>query len=299
MQTTATSIDTQIDKKKLKAFWQISKPGVCILVVFSGLIGICLAPGHIDFLTASITILCLWVGAGAAAAFNMYYDRDIDCIMKRTQKRPIPAGILSPAEVLEFAFVLSFLSIFLMCMFVNALAAFILLISIIYYSYIYTILLKRHTPQNIVIGGAVGGFAPLVGWASITSYFSMMPLILFLIIFLWTPPHFWALALFRNDDYKLAGVPMLPAVRGVKHTTYQMIFYGILLLLVSISPFFFGYCSIFYLISAIICNLIFLYYLVLVHFHPTAKNSIKAFICSIYYLFALLGLLLIDHYFFI
>lgn len=284
---------------KLRAFWQITKPGVSLLVVFSGLVGMILAPGQIDFFTGLIAMICLWMGSGSAAAFNMYYDRDIDCVMKRTQKRPIPSGILYTETVLEFAYIVTFLSVFLMCMFVGQLSGIILLISIIYYSYFYTVLLKRNTIQNIVIGGAAGAFAPLVGWASVTSTFTWMPFILFMIIFLWTPPHFWALALYRRNDYDLSKVPMMPSVKGVNYTIKRMIFYSILLLAFSIFPYFLHLQTIFYLITATICGTIFLFYNVKLFFQPNDKNAIKTFVCSIYYLFSVFGFLIFDYYFFL
>lgn len=286
------------EDKKLKAFWKITKPGVSLLVVFTGLVGIILAPGKIGFFTGLISILCLWMGSSSAAAFNMYYDRDIDCIMKRTQKRPIPSGVLTAETVLEFACIGTFCAVFFMCMFVGQLPSLILLISIIYYSYFYTVLLKRNTIQNIVIGGAVGGFSPLVGWVAVTNTFTWMSLILFLIVFLWTPPHFWALALYRRNDYELAKVPMMPSVKGVKYTIVQMIFYTILLIITSILPYFFNFHTIFYFIFAITCGAIFLYYNLKLFFQSNDRNAIKTFVCSIYYLFAIFGFLIFDYYFF-
>lgn len=287
------------ERQKLKAFWQISKPGVSLLIVVSGLTGMILAPGEIDFFTGLIAILCLGVGSGSAAAFNMYYDRDIDCIMSRTRKRPIPSGVLSAETVLEFACVGTFLSVFFMCMFVGQLPSLILLVSIIYYSYCYTVLLKRHTIQNIVIGGAAGAFAPLVGWTSVTDTFNWMPFILFMIIFLWTPAHFWALALYRRDDYDKANVPMMPSVKGIQYTIIMMIFYTFLLFIVSLLPYLLKYQTIFYFIGAFFCGSIFLFYNLKLFFNHNDKNAIKTFVFSIYYLFLLFGFLIFDYLVFI
>ena len=190
------------------------KPRVLTLVVFTGVIGLMVAPGHLHPVLAFTAILCITVAAGACGAINMWYDRDIDAIMRRTRKRPIPAGRIEPGAALGFGITLAVGSVIVMGLAVNIPAALILALSVCFYVFIYTIWLKRRTPQNIVIGGAAGAFPPVIGWAAVTGTVDLVPLVLFGIVFIWTPPHFWSLALWANDDYRRAGVPMLPVVAG-------------------------------------------------------------------------------------
>ncbi len=220
------------------------KPRVMSLVLFTGVVGIVMAPGSIDWLTAIIAILCIGVGAGASGAINMWYDRDIDSQMERTMDRPIPAGRMSPANALWFGIVLSVLSVIAMAVWVNTMSAALLAGTIIYYVFIYTVWLKRRTPQNIVIGGGSGALPPVIGWAAVTGDVTFNSFILFAIIFMWTPPHFWALALFRSGDYEKAGVPMMPIVSGVAETKKQMLIYTVLLLPITVAPAFTGLISI-------------------------------------------------------
>ena len=187
------------------------------------------APGHIHPLLAAVAVLCIAVGAGASGAINMWYDRDIDAIMSRTRGRPIPMGRIEPSEAAGFGVVLAIGSVGLMALAVNLLAAGLLAVTILFYVFVYTIWLKRRTPQNIVIGGAAGAFPPMIGWAAVTGHVSLAPIMLFLLIFMWTPPHFWALALFRTGDYAKAGVPMLPVVAGARATKLQMLIYTLVL----------------------------------------------------------------------
>src|SRR5262245_58554530 len=212
------------------------KPRVMSLVVFTGLVGLYLAPGTLHPFLAFVAVLCIAVGAGASGAINMWYDRDIDALMARTKNRPIPAGRMAPENALAFGVVLAVGSVALMGVAVNWIAAALLALTIAFYVFVYTAWLKRRTPQNIVIGGAAGAFPPLIGWAAVTGDISWAPLALFLLIFLWTPPHFWALALYRAGEYEKAGVPMLPVVAGDRETRRQIFVYTLLLVPVALAP---------------------------------------------------------------
>lgn len=212
------------------------KPRVMSLVLFTGIVGMIMAPGSIPILTYLIAIICIGIGAGASGAINMWYDRDIDSKMERTMNRPIPAGRMQPANALWFGIALSIFSVVAMGTLVNIISAALLTGTIVYYVIIYTIWLKRRTPQNIVIGGGSGALPPMIGWAAVTGDISINSILLFAIIFMWTPPHFWALALYRSGDYEKAGVPMMPAVSGIPETKKQMLIYTILLLPLTIAP---------------------------------------------------------------
>lgn len=212
------------------------KPRVMSLVVFTGLVGMVLAPGHLHPTLAITALLCIAIGAGASGAINMWYDADIDAVMTRTQGRPIPQGRISRDEALGFGTVLAVGSVLVMGLAVNWSAAAILALTIGFYVFVYTMWLKRRTPQNIVIGGAAGAFPPMIGWAAVTGDLSLLPVLLFAIIFMWTPPHFWALALYRSDDYARAGVPMLPVVAGDRETRRQILIYSLLLVPLTLSP---------------------------------------------------------------
>src|ERR1700739_1429785 len=210
-------------------FFALLKPRVMSLVVFTGLAGIVVAPGHVHPLVAFTALLCIAVGAGASGALNMAYDSDIDALMSRTAGRPIPMGRIAREDVLGFGYALSIASVAMMWLFVNVPAAVLLAFTIFFYVGVYTLWLKRRTPQNIVIGGLSGALPPAIGWAAVTGDLSLAPLVLVAIIFLWTPPHFWALALFRSGDYARAGVPMLPVVKGKPHTRFQILLYTLVL----------------------------------------------------------------------
>ena len=211
------------------------KPRVMTLVVFTGLIGLLIAPGHLHPVLAFTAVLCIAVAAGACGAINMWYDRDIDAVMRRTRNRPIPAGRIEPGAALGFGVTLAVGSVIMMGLAVNLAAASVLALSIAFYVFVYTMWLKRRTPQNIVIGGAAGAFPPVIGWAAVTGSVDLLPLILFAIVFFWTPPHFWSLALFANADYQRAGVPMLPVVAGAKETRRQIVIYTLLLVPLSLA----------------------------------------------------------------
>ncbi len=217
-------------------WFAILKPRVVSLVVFTGAAGLMIAPGGINVLVGCIAVLCIAVAAGAAGAINMWYDRDIDRLMHRTARRPVAAGRIAPNDALGFGVVLSVASVLLMWLATNAVAATLLAGSIAFYVLVYTMWLKRLTPQNIVIGGAAGAFPPLIGWAAVTGSIGVLPLILFAIVFFWTPPHFWALSLYACKDYARAGVPMLPVTHGAAHTRRQIMLYTVLLVGISLLP---------------------------------------------------------------
>ncbi len=212
------------------------KPRVMTLVVFTGAIGLFIAPVHVNPLVAAIAILCIAIATGGAGAINMWYDRDIDALMNRTRNRPVPAGRVAATDALLYGIGLSVFSVVLMGLATNAVAAGSLAVSILFYVVIYTMWLKRSTPQNIVIGGAAGAFPPIIGWAAATGQIGLLPVLLFATVFFWTPPHFWSLSLYACSDYGRAGVPMLPVVRGARHTRQQILLYTVLLTLVSLAP---------------------------------------------------------------
>src|SRR4029077_14705445 len=238
------------DGARVYDFLQRRRPRLMSLVVFSGFAGMMAAPGHLHPLLAAVAVLCIAVGAGAAGALHMCYARDIEAIMSRTAKRPIPAGRIEPAEAAGFGVVLAIGSVGLMALAVNLLAASLLALTILFYFFVYTVWLKRRTPQNIVIGGAAGAFPPMIGWAAATGGPGIEALFLFLIIFLWTPPHFWALALCRAGDYERAGVPMLPVVAGTQETIRQIRMYSLVLIPVGVAPWLIGAASVVYGVTA-------------------------------------------------
>ncbi len=281
-------------ESRVEDYFALLKPRVMSLVIFTAITGLYLAPGKIHPFIAIIAILCISVGAGAAGAINMWYDRDIDNIMQRTRTRPIPAGRVAAQDALHMGVFFSIASVTLMGLAVNILSALLLAFTIFFYSYIYTILLKRSTPQNIVIGGAAGALPPLIGWVAVSNNITIEPIILFLIIFLWTPPHFWALSLYSTMDYQKANIPMMSVVAGVEATKKQMLIYTILLVIVSILPFTFNFANSFYLYSAIILDLIFMAIMLKLYFDPSNKLAGKLFAYSIFYLFLLFLSAIID-----
>jgi len=277
-------------------FVALLKPRVMSLVVFTGLVGLMLAPGTLHPLLAGIAILAIALAAGAAGAINMWYDRDIDAVMERTHNRPIPAGRVEPAEALSFGIVLSLIAVLIMALATNLAAASLLALSIGFYVFIYTIWLKRRTPQNIVIGGAAGAFPPMIGWAAVTGDIGLGALVLFTIIFLWTPPHFWALALYRSGDYQAAGVPMLPVVAGATTTKRQMLLYSVVLVPVSLAPYGLGLAGLPYLLGTALLGALFLIAAIRVLRADDADHrpARQMFGYSIFYLTALFALLLIG-----
>ncbi len=239
-------------------WFALLKPRVVSLVVMTGWIGLFLAPGHLNPVLAFTAILCIAVGAGAAGAINMWYERDIDRLMRRTASRPVAAGRIDPDEALCFGVVLAVMSVVVIALATNAVAAAGLAISIAYYVFVYTVWLKRRTPQNIVIGGAAGAFPPIIGWAAVTGHVALLPILLFVIVFLWTPPHFWSLSLYACGDYGRAGVPMLPVVAGRRATRRQIMVYTLVLVPVTLAPWALGLTGPVYGIAAAILGVGFL-----------------------------------------
>ncbi len=284
-------------------WFNLLKPRVMTLVIYSGIAGLVIAPGRLNPVLAVTAILCIAIGAGAAGAINMWYDRDIDAIMRRTARRAIPAGRIEPAEALAFGVTLAVASVIVMGLATNLLAAAILAFSILFYVFVYTMWLKRRTPQNIVIGGAAGAFPPLIGWAAVTGTIDPMPLLMCAIIFAWTPPHFWALALWAHDDYERAGVPMLPVVAGARATRWQIFVYTVALLPLTLAPWALGYAGPVYGFSALALGIGFLTvsWRVLRDRQDEAGISLtrdapakSAFRYSILYLFVLFGAIAVD-----
>jgi heme o synthase len=276
-------------------YLELMKPRVMSLVVFTALVGLCVAPGHLHPVIASTALLCIAVGAGAAGALNMWYDADIDAKMSRTAGRPIPRGTITPSEALAFGMTMAGFSIATLGVLVNWFAAALLAFTIFFYIAIYTMWLKRSTAQNIVIGGAAGALPPMIGWAAVTGSIAMEPLILFLIIFFWTPPHFWALSLYRTDDYIRAGIPMLPVVAGAAETRRQILLYTLILAPLGVAPWFLGYAGIAYGAVAIVTGAIMLILaLRVLREREGHKASKQLFAFSILYLFLLFAVLLVD-----
>ena len=277
-------------------FVALMKPRVMLLAVFTALVGLMIAPGHLDPLLGSIAVLAIAAGAGAAGVLNMWYDADIDAVMTRTAMRPIPRGTISRAEALAFGLVLAGSAVAVLGLALNVKAAALLAFAIFFYVVVYTIWLKRHTPQNIVIGGAAGALPPVIGWAAATGEIGLEPLILFLIIFLWTPPHFWALSLNRTDEYARAGVPMLPVVAGRAATTRQILIYSVLLVPISVLPWALGFAGTIYGAAAVVCGAIFIVLALQLRRSSEAdrRAAHRLFVFSISYLFVLFAALLAD-----
>lgn len=280
-------------------FLALTKPGVLRLVVFTGLCGLLAAPGHIHPIIGFTAILCIALGAGGAATLNQWYEGDIDKLMKRTCNRPIPAGRMDREFALHFGIGLSAFSVLLMGLAVNWLSAGILLASIIYYAVIYTMWLKPRTPQNIVIGGGAGAFPPVIGWAAVTGDVTALPVLLFLLIFVWTPPHFWALALFVKMDYAKANIPMMPVVAGEKSTRHQIFGYSVILFATAIAPSFLGLVGQFYTVAAVLLSAVFVLLSMRVGLRTTHDNDKmtpekQLFAWSIVYLFLIFAALVVD-----
>lgn len=282
-------------------FFELLKPRVMSLVVFTAFAGLMLAPGHINPILGVISILCIAVGAGASGALNMWYDADIDAVMSRTANRPIPAGRILPQEALAFGLTLSVFSVVILGLAVNWFSAALLAFTIFFYAVVYTMWLKRSTPQNIVIGGASGAFPPMIGWACVTGGVSLDSILLFMIIFLWTPAHFWALALFKMRDYGSVGVPMMPNVAGESSTKTQIVVYAVLTAFTAVAPVATGLVGIGYGLFATVLGLIFIYCSIAVRRMPDGDEKMvpakKMFAYSIFYLFAIFSALMADHMF--
>jgi protoheme IX farnesyltransferase len=283
--------------ERLPHFVSLAKPRVMALALFTAFVGLMIAPARLDALPGFIAILAIAAGAGAAGALNMWYDADIDAVMARTAMRPIPRGKVSKVEALVFGLVLGVIAVTALAFATNLVAAALLAATILFYAVVYTVLLKRVTRHNIVIGGAAGALPPVIGWAAAIGQTGLEPLALFLIIFLWTPPHFWALALNRSDDYARAGVPMLPVVAGRAATTRQILIYSGLTVLASELPWGLGFAGAIYGVIASICGALFL--LLALQLNKSVGTDRRAahrlFVFSISYLFLLFAALLVDH----
>jgi len=276
----------------------LMKPRVMSLVVFTALVGLMVTPGHLHPVLGFAALLCITIGAGAAGALNMWYDADVDAVMRRTSRRPIPAGRVLPREALAFGMTLAIGSIAVLGLVANWLAAALLAFTIFFYVAIYTMRLKRTTPQNIVIGGAAGAFPPMIGWAAATGTIGLESVLLFLIIFFWTPPHFWALSLWRAEEYARAGIPMLPVVAGRAETRRQILLYSIVLAPVGASPWLLGYAGLLYGVTAIVAGAamigLSLHIMALGDEDEGLRAAKRLFGVSILYLFVLFAVLLID-----
>ena len=274
---------------------ELMKPRVMSLVVFTALVGLLIAPGHLHPVIALTALICIAVGAGAAGALNMWYDADIDARMARTAARPLPAGRIAPGEALAFGVTLAGFSVVVLGLLVNIIAAALLAATIAFYVLVYTIWLKRRTPQNIVIGGAAGALPPMIGWAAATGTVAVEPFVLFLIIFFWTPPHFWALSLFRSEDYARAGVPMLPVVAGMGETRRQILLYSLVLAPLGAAPWFLGYAGPVYGVVALAAGAAIIALALRVWTERQGHAASKQmFGFSILYLFLLFAMLLVD-----
>lgn len=249
--SSTAALDVLASESELRDWIALLKPRVLSLVVFTGLIGMVVAPGHLNPVLALAAILSITVAAGAAGAINMWFDRDIDAVMHRTRNRPIPGGRIAPEAALSYGIFLAGASVMVMYLATNAAAAAVLALSIGFYVFVYTMWLKRRTPQNIVIGGAAGAFPPVIGWAAVTGSVDLVPLLMFAIVFFWTPPHFWSLALYANADYRRAGVPMLPVVAGPRETRRQIVLYTLVLIPVTLAPWLIGFSGLVYAASAL------------------------------------------------
>ena len=284
----------------IKNYYELCKPNVVLMMLLCALVGIILAS---DTLLPLIEILVPLVGiglcSGSAAAINQIIDREADAEMSRTDKRPIPQGEISVTNASIFAFVIGLLGVLILVYFVNSLTAILTIFALGGYAFIYTIFLKRATPQNIVIGGLAGAAPPLLGWASVTNTIEPNALILVLIIFIWTPPHFWALAIYRKDDYAKQSIPMLPVTHGVAFTKLQIVLYTIILFLVSLFPYIVLMSGALYLISAIILSSLFLFYSIRLYLSDDDKYAMQTFWYSIYYIFLIFIALIIDHFIYI
>ena len=301
--TTIPLPTTEVGAQPLPADWRdllaLTKPRVMSLVVFTGLCGLIAAPGAINPVLGFTAVLCIALGAGAAGALNQWYESDIDALMKRTANRPLPAGRMTRQTALHFGVGLSVFSVVLMGLATNIVAAFWLALSILFYVLVYTVWLKRRTAQNIVIGGAAGAFPPLIGWAAATGDVTVLPALLFAIIFLWTPPHFWALSLFVRTDYAAAGVPMLPVVAGNAVTRRHILLYTLPMVAAAIAPWPMGLTGWIYGGTAVVLNAAFLWLAVAVSINTASEPAAMApekrlFKFSILYLFILFGALVAD-----
>ena len=281
-----------------KAFFNLMKPRVMSLVIFTCAVGLLIAPEKINFTDAVFSLMAVALGSGAAGALNMWYESDLDSLMSRTCLRPIPTGKLSKNQALVFGIMSSSVSVIALYIFSNLIAATVLAVTILFYVFVYTIWLKRKTPQNIVIGGASGALPPIIGWSIATNSITLEPIILFLIIFVWTPSHFWALSLYKSEDYRKAKIPLLPITSGVKATKLNIFIYALILFPIAIFPYFLNFSGVTYLIfaTALSCYYIFISYKLLIEKNSISEKKIasKLFGYSIFYLFMIFIFILVD-----
>ena len=285
------------EDSSVEDYISLLKPRVMILAIFSSICGLILAPGNIHPFLSFVAIICISMGAGASGAINMWYDKDIDSLMNRTKNRPVPRGAIFSSNALGFGVVLGLLSVLLLGLATNYFAAFLLASSIIFYILIYTMWLKRRTHHNIVIGGAAGAFPPVIGWVCVTGELSLYPILLFLTIFFWTPPHFWALSLYKDVEYSKANIPMLPVVKGQKETKQQILFYSLILFFVSLLPYYYGFAEEQFLVFGTIINLILLlfsYRILVCDDNNTEKKASELFKFSILYLYFYFIILVVE-----
>src|SRR5713101_1974575 len=283
------------DPSRVRDYVDLLKPRVMSLVVFTGLVGVLIAPGHLHPFAAALAVLAIALGSGAAGAINMWYERDLDALMTRTANRPLPAGRVAPDDALALGVLLSIFSVLLMAVSTNYIAAALLAAAILFYVFVYTIWLKRRTPQNIVIGGAAGAFPPMIGWAAVSGDIGWGAIALFAIIFFWTPPHFWALSLYRTGDYAKAGVPMLPVTAGPGETKRQMLLYTLVLWPVTAAPWLLGMASALYEALAVLLSVAFTAAALQVWGDDGDRGARRMFAFSLLYLFLIFSLLLVDH----
>ena len=281
----------------IKSFLLLMKPRVMSLVLFTAMVGLLVAPVTVSFTTACLSLLAVAIGSGAAGALNMWYEADLDALMKRTCLRPIPTGKVTKNQALIFGIVTSFVSVITLYFFSNLLSATMLFFTIFFYTIIYTIWLKPKTSQNIVIGGVAGALPPVIGWTIVTGNITLEPILLFLIIFFWTPSHFWALSLYKTEDYNNAKIPMLPVVAGIKTTKTNIFVYAVILFIVSLSPAFFGYFGLIYLLSSFFLGSYYVYlcYKLLTDTDNEKKFAKKIFVYSILYLFLIFSIIIVDN----
>ncbi|WND02912.1 heme o synthase [Temperatibacter marinus] len=285
--------NTQSANADVNDYFQLLKPRVMSLVIFTAFVGVIAAPGDMHPIMAFVSVLLIAIGAGASGALNMWYDADIDQDMDRTKGRPVPAGKVSADHAKTYGMILSFGSVFLMGILINVTSAVLLALTIFFYVVIYTIWLKRRTPQNIVIGGAAGAFPPMIGWAAVTDSVTLESLVLFGIIFIWTPPHFFALSLFISNDYERVKVPMMPVVHGDQATRNNIIVYSLLLAPFAVLPYFMGFAGLAYGVVTAMLGLIFVYYALCISMKREGAEK-RLFLFSIFYLFAVFATLALE-----
>ena len=282
-----------------QSFFNLMKPRVMSLVLFTCMVGMLIAPIHISFLNSAIALLAVAIGSGAAGVLNMWYESDLDALMSRTCLRPIPTGKVKREQALLFGIILSVISVSMLYYFINLISSILLASTIGFYFFVYTIWLKRKTSQNIVIGGAAGALPPVIGWTISTGTIAIEPIILFLIIFFWTPSHFWALSLYKSGDYKKAKIPMLPIISGIETTKLNILIYAVIMIPIVAAPYFFNFGSMFYLLTSSVMTLYYVYLCYgLFKTKSIKKSNIlarKIFIYSIFYLFTLFVLILFDN----